>query len=450
MPIEDVSGTDLTYYLISYDKEGKERREPGGDLLSARLEKEISGAPCTDIFIFSHGWRGDVPAARDQYGRWLRVMAGQESDIAEAKKVRSGFKPLMIGLHWPSEPWGDEELGGETSFSIPPEGTSAPALGLQDTARRFVEQYAERIADSEAARAALFTIFSAAAEDIVPPVLPPEVRAAYEIINREAGLGAAGEGGSPSDDREPFDAEAAYQRSREEDEFSFGQLSLGGLLSPLRQLSFWKMKDRARLFGESGGHQLLNRLQAKTKRDVRFHLMGHSFGCIVASGMLGGPNGKGSLGRSVNSLALVQGALSLWSYCSEIPSVARQQGYFRSIVETNKVSGLFFTTQSEGDTAVGRLYPLAAGVAQQVNFGAPGGDLPKYGGLGTFGVRGPGCDIVDQPIASQGDSNRFQRGKIYNLDSSAFISGGSGASGSHNNIDRPEVAHAVWEAMINS
>jgi hypothetical protein len=81
------------------------------------------------------------------------------------------------------------------------------------------------------------------------------------------------------------------------------------------------MKDRARRFGESGGASLLADLQRAggSDRGIRFHLMGHSFGCIVISAMPAGPGGRGPLLLPVDSLSLVQGALSLWCYAPDIP-----------------------------------------------------------------------------------------------------------------------------------
>ena len=158
-------------------------------------------------------------------------------------------------------------------------------------------------------------------------------------------------------------------------------------MRPLRVLSFWKMKDRGRRFGETGGRSLLDELQRVTSETVRFHLMGHSFGCIVVSAMLAGPGGR-ALARPVHSAALLQGAFSLWSYCSDIPVARGRPGYFHSVVEGGRVAGPIITSQSTFDTAVGRFYPLGAGAARQVDF-APG-QLPKYGAVGAFGLRGPG------------------------------------------------------------
>jgi hypothetical protein len=228
-----------------------------------------------------------------------------------------------------------------------------------------------------------------------------------------------------------------------EDALSFGLGDfLGGILSPLRQLSFWKMKSRAASVGESGGAELLRKISDSTATGVKIHLMGHSFGCIVVSAMLKGA----ALGRPVDSVALIQGALSLWSYCSDIPKAQGRAGYFHWIISDGKVRGPIITTQTVFDKAVGRFYPLGAGVARQVTF-APN-EFPKYGALGTFGARGPGVDVVDEKMLPTESDYGFEAGKVYNLESSEFINQGGGAAGAHNDIAKPEVAHAVWQAAM--
>jgi hypothetical protein len=439
MPIETVPGTSLKYYLVTFDASGNEGDESDGKI-SQKLLEVLANEPITDVFIFSHGWLADIPAARRQYNKWLGAMAEQKDDIDQIRQARPGFRPLLIGLHWPSMPWGDEELGG-SSVSFEP-STVTPV-------EQLIDQYAERIADTAASRQALQTIFSAAMEDMAPPSLPPEVKDAYEVLNREAGLGSEGEGAAPGADREPFDPEKIYQAA-EDELVSFGNGSFGSLLAPLRTLSYWKMKDRARQFGESGGYKLLEKLQKATDEHVRFHLMGHSFGCIVVSATLAGASGHGDLVRPVNSVSLLQGALSLWSYCSDIRVAPGRPGYFRSIIDAQKVAGPIITTQSELDTAVGKMYPLGAGIARQVHF-APG-ELPKYGALGTFGAQGDGLDIVSMKMLSSDTPYQYQSGKIYNLDGTEFIcdTTGGGLGGAHSDIAKPEVAHAIWQAVLAS
>ena len=43
----------------------------------------------------------------------------------------------------------------------------------------------------------------------------------------------------------------------------------------------------------------------------------------------------------------------------------------------------------------------------------------------------------------------FERGKVYNLDGSRYIAEmQSLGSGAHNDIAHPEVAHAMWSAVL--
>jgi hypothetical protein len=96
--------------------------------------------------------------------------------------------------------------------------------------------------------------------------------------------------------------------------------------------------------------------------------------------------------------------------------------------------------------AVGSLYPLAAGVARQVDF-APG-SFPRYGGVGTFGLRGSGLDIEDLDAQDANFAYSFRPGRIYNVDCSRVIREGGPPSGAHSDIARPEVGHLVWAAAM--
>ena len=440
MPIEKVPNTSLNYYLIAFDKDGNERDEADGKKLSEQIFTALANEPITDVFLMSHGWMGDIPAARNQYNDWIGAMAKQTADLEKIKQVRPGFNPLLIGLHWPSKPWGNEDLTSSVSFDINDEN---PVEGL-------VDEYADRIANTEPARQALHTILRAATEDNIFDSLPPEVLNAYQVLNQEADLGSEGEGGAPGSDWEGFDPEAIYEASQDEPvSFSTDSISVWDkVLNPLRVLSYWKMKERARKIGENAGFNLLKTLQENAAETVRFHLMGHSFGCVVVSSILNGPQGKGTLVRPVDSLALVQGAVSLWSYCSKISYERDRPGYFNTIIAQGKVAGPIVTTYSQFDYAVGRMYPLAGKTAfSSVDF-APG-QLPKYGGIGSFGLGGDDLAAENINMLPCDASYDFKPGKIYNLESSKFICNvelGGPTSGAHSDIAKPEVAHAVWSA----
>ena len=95
--------------------------------------------------------------------------------------------------------------------------------------------------------------------------------------------------------------------------------------------------------------------------------------------------------------------------------------------------------------AVGRFYPAAASSAA-TEF-APG-ELPKYGALGAFGAQG-GASCGRPADARHRRPYGFERGKVYNLDGSRYIAEmQSRGSGAHNDIAQPEVAHAMWSAVL--
>jgi hypothetical protein len=439
MPVELTGHDDLAYFLVSYDADGVERRENGA-YFSDDVVAAVAAEAITDVVLLSHGWNGDLPAARDQYQRWLTTMTECAEDRAALVERLPGFRPLVVGLHWPSKAWGDEELGGG-AFAATAPGSSAGGTTVDE----LVDRYAGLLSQTDTARGALRTIFDAALTDIAPETLPADVTEAYAVLDAETGLGADGEGAQPGADRLPFDASSAYQDVLDEEDLNaFGGSALGGILAPLRTLTFWQMKRRACRFGESGAADLLRRMQAAVPpgRTVRFHLMGHSFGCIVMSACVAGRSQDQA--TPVDTIILVQGAMSLWSYCSSIPSAPRRPGYFHRIVADGLVRGAIIATMSEHDRAIGFFYPLGAAVARQRSF-APG-RFPVYGGLGTFGARGlPAAQ--DLRLRDVSEPYQFEPQMIYNLESSSVIANGTGPSGAHSDICHPAVAHAVWSAI---
>jgi hypothetical protein len=428
MPYKKIPGTTVTYALIAFDGDGRERTDDpdgAGGRMSARILQDAAANPPSHVFLFSHGWKGDVPAAIDQYNRWIKAMTDLGADAAA---MGPGFKPLWIGLHWPSQPWGEDELGGN-SF----EAASVPSNEL-------VERYVNRLGGHPGEVRRLLRIIVAENDvNAGAMTLPPHVADAYQKLAEVIGKTAGGPDGPPDADGVAFDARAAFDAGNEAGD-AFGGISLGGLLGPLRQLSFWKMKNRARTVGEGGMHTFLAQMQ-QALPTARFHLMGHSFGCIVVSSILGGPGGTTPLPRPVDSVALVQGALSLWAYADRIPD-GNSPGYFNAMIKRGAVRGPIVTTQSKFDTAVGTYYPMAAGLAGQVAFGP---DLPKFGAVGSFGVQGLG-ELHPVEILPETGTYQFAPGKIYNLEGSRFIKKMEGASGAHSDIDGPQVAHMIWQA----
>ena len=448
MPLRTVPGTDLSYALVVFDETGKERPEADGSLLSETLVGRVADTaqPITDVLFSSHGWQGDVPAAITQYDRWIAAMAAQDADRAAARSRPGGFTPLIVGLHWPSLPFGDENVPAGASAVLSAGGAAA------EPSPADVDDWAKRIADTPRARSAIRTILQTAPRERDATSPSPALLEAYSVLFAEAGLAAKGSAAAPGADQEGFDPKAIIGQSSAAGAarpatqlLGIGDTLTGLFLSPLRQLSFWKMKDRARIFGETGGHGLLSQLQTAAPK-ARFHLMGHSFGSIVVSATVAGPPGGQALPRPVDSLYLVQGALSLWSYASDIPYAAGTPGYFHRTLKDGLVRGPIVTTRSSHDSAVGTFYPLGAQIRKQLVLG---NDYPAYGGIGSFGIRGA-SGVQDLPMGAANFAYGFKAGTVYNLEASAIICHGSGASGAHSDIAHPEVAHAFWSAILSA
>lgn len=432
MSVETIPGTDIRYGLISFDKDGQER-DAGPQPTTRQVIERATNDGISDVFFFCHGWKGDVPAAKEQYNKWMGALMGSPG-LQRANVVFPGFKPLLVGLHWPSLPWGDEDTGdGDASFSA-----SSGSLG-----QNLLDSMLKIFGDEPEIRAPLETIVAEARKNAAATSLPPVMRKAYLDLNKALGLESAGLDGPPGSDLEDFKPEELMPENGQ----AFGGFNLDGVLSPLRQLSYWTMKKRARSIGESGMHIFLKDLQTATSaKQTRIHLMGHSFGTIVISSMLGGPNARGPLVRQVDSVSLVQGAVSLWCYASTIPFGKGGTGYFNRVLTDQKVKGPISVTISTFDKAVGDLYPLASKFNDDLSFAAP---FPEIGAIGAFGIQGTRISdkIPMQPV----DGNyAFDKQRIYNVESSSFICHGNGVSGAHSDIGGPEVAHMIWETAFAS
>ncbi|MFS8980785.1 CHAT domain-containing protein [Cupriavidus necator] len=448
MPIRQIPGTDIEYFLILFDEDCRERKENDGTLLSDAICQRLADqtAPVTDVFVTSHGWMGDVPAAIVQYDNWIAAMASCSDDLTRMQAARADFNPMIIGLHWPSKPWGMESAPAEGAGVLgDADDAAAVALAVQLAGK-------DKVPDADAAIRRILDYAKAAAT----PALTPEIEADFAMLFDASGLRTGSASGRPGADQDGFDPLAIIEEAA--GTVAAGPVGGGvphllgigdsireAILAPLRQLSFWKMKDRARKFGETGAHALLNAMQGAGP-GAHFHLMGHSFGCIVVSGMVAGEASSGAptLRRPVDSLFLVQGALSLWAYANDVPYAPGTAGYFQRIIASGLVRGPLLTTRSPHDTAVARFYPLGAGSGRQFLLGD---DLPKYGGIGVFGIQGSAA-IVDMTIGPADLPYDFSEGRIFNLDAAGVIRHGEGPAGAHNDIAHPEVAHVFWAAAL--
>ncbi len=437
MPFETIPGTSERYAHLCFDKDGRERTDDH-DGVNGRLSERILAQARVDhpthVFLFCHGWKGDIDSSRDQYNRWIGAMLALAEDRAA---VPAPFRPLWIGLHWPSQPFGNEELADDgASFDVD-EGMAQSPAEIKAT-------YLDRLGLGPEAEPLIDRIVAEHQRNAAATELPEDTREAYAQLAALAGYVGDGPTGPPDAEGAPFDPDEAFQRGNEAEGSDFGGGGrLGGILGPLRQLSYWTMKKRARTIGEAGMHDFVAALM-EAAPEARVHLMGHSFGTIVVASILGGPGARGRLPRKVDSVALLQGAVSLWAFGTSVNGEDRP-GYFHPWIERGAIRGPLLVSQSIHDRAVGTLYPWASAVS--LSDAAFGDDLPKYGAIGRFGICGLDAAIARE-LGDERTRYQFAPGTVYNLESSRFIKDGGGISGAHSDIDGPEVAHALWQAAL--
>ncbi|MET7780740.1 hypothetical protein ABZT28_34235 [Streptomyces sp. NPDC005388] len=424
-------GAGSGFILLSYDRYGALRDDDG---LLAAVERRLrhQDPPVTDVFVFSHGWLNDQPKAVATYQRWVAAMTDQYlARKADFDTRRPGFRPLLIGLHWPSAPW--EDPYGVTSV------------------RHRAAHYTHVIGDP-AAEDDLVPLLEDADRDPDAAKLSDANEERLQRLDGLAGLRKADVGAAPGQDRAGFEARQIvtdFGRVRpylyaalDQDRRSGGVLRT--LLSPLWVTSFWAMKNRAVTVGSTGVHQLVRTLQAAgAEQGLRIHLIGHSFGSIVLCAALKGPE-RGIPAAPVYSLTLLQGALSLWSFARPIPDTHRE-GYFCDLVDKKLVTGPTVTTQSEHDTALAWFFRMAATAARRSDLGPE--QLPRYGAVGSYGLGG-----VDARAATA-DSGQvrylFEAGARYNVECSrVIVKNGLSLQGAHSNLVRAELAGLVWEGAL--
>jgi hypothetical protein len=444
MSLRSVPGTGQQYHLICFDTHGAEVPDADGTSASQLAISALAepGAGVTDVFIFSHGWQGDLDDAIRQYDSWIGA--------ANPDAAGDGITPFLIGLHWPSKAWSDRELSAGPSGLL---GEEPPAPGTSITVAEAVDEFAGHLGDSGEVRDALQQVltFAAAVDpDREASSADRMPRAVAEAYRRLAAASRAGAGDEPLLGSS-WDPDLVFAEATAPGDGADGLLGGGffgtlreAVLAPLRQLTFWHSKNQAREFGEGGAAGLVRAIMARSQ--TRLHLVGHSFGTIAMAGAVRGPGDQPvPPPRPVDSLLLVQGAVSLWAFAEQVPAdVGVGRGYFADVVTKPFVRGVVIATRTRWDFAVGKFYPLAVGLANQFLLG---GDFPKFGGIGTFGIQGVAGTVELPPLAPGATlQGGLVPGTVYNVDASAVIATLAGAAGAHNDLAHSELSWLGWSA----
>jgi hypothetical protein len=403
----------------------------------------------TDVLVVAHGWNNNTEEARG----WYEELAGHFRDVlgSHAPAGLAGRRFAIVGVLWPSKKFTEAKLipGGAASFGggVADADLQSRLTSLQgvfdalDADERLAKAAGEvpDLEDSPAARDRFVELLRGALDDSPDGDDFPsgyrrdagrDVLAALEAPVLVGGGGADAPGGGT--------ATSLGERSAvEPDGAAAGfSLSLSGIKAAaerfLNLTTYYQMKDRAGRVGVAVS-PVLSELRPEGK-EIRIHLVGHSFGGRLVTAATAGAEGSAPL--RPDTVTLLQAAFSHFGFASKYDE--EHDGFFRRMVTDRLVGGPVLITHSVRDTAVGYAYPLASRLAGQAAAGLGDAD-DRFGGIGRNGAQKTPEAIAEELLAV-GQPYAFQEGKLHNLRADKLIT-------DHSAIRTPEVAYAVLSAV---
>jgi len=428
-----IDGVAMPTWVLRFDKRGICTSPLTRDALLAHVSTNAH----TDLIAFSHGWNNDFDAAIALYREFLQRF---EAAVAAHPPGRP-FRPLFFGIVWPST-WLVFDDGpqiaaaGAGAPDDVPDG-SVPGTALDDMADRLV--HASSAAQVErffelVQQAQLHEREAAELAQLAAPAF-----AGFADDENQDGDRALGAEDVLRMLRDLERAEAQSDRALVDlDDFGgVGGPAPGvqsaGLLDALdprrvvRLFSVYQMKDRAGRVGARGmGPLLRNVLAAST---ARVHAVGHSYGCKVQLSAICEPT---PLPRPVDSLLLMQPAVSHLCFAEQVPGTNRAGGY-RSALNATRVRPPILSTYSNHDFPLHKTFHLALrrdsdlGELQIATAGTTAGNPPsRYAALGGYGPRSAGESLVDPMPELGGDYPPLDGAPVFGLDGSRGVVEGHG------------------------
>lgn len=444
---DDIKG--IPYSTAEFDKKG------------ALIKAPSVPADTTDLIVVSHGWNNDRQAAETLYRKLFENFAdltAQDADI-QARTI------AIVGVIWPSKKF--DELMTESSALSPQAGGAAAAGGhvnkaaSQAAMHAAIDRAAPLFDDADAAEkiAALHNLIPQLEDDTdIQQEFVETLRKLVEPTGLDAAEHSSNDGSviffEDSADvvferaaQEPVAVPAAEDSDAANDEGAaaglIGDLFSGAtraVTSLLNLTTYYEMKKRAGTVGKNGVAPLIDRLAAKLGKLNRIHLVGHSFG-----GRLVTAAAANAVTDKIHSLVLLQAAFSHNGFSKT------QNGFFRSMVDNQRVKGPIVVTHTRNDTAVGRAYPLASRISG-VNAASLGDANDVFGGIGSNGAqRMEDGEVVGaiNALLPSGQAYAWQPGKFHNLESSAFIVDPNGGD-AHGFVYVPQVAWAISRVIVSA
>jgi hypothetical protein len=193
--------------------------------------------------------------------------------------------------------------------------------------------------------------------------------------------------------------------------------------------TYYEMKNRAGIVGARGVAPMLDSFPRELRN---IHLIGHSFGARVVTAAA-----AESKTDKIRSMSLLQAAFSHNGFSQSM------NGFFRKVIDEQRVKGPILVTYTKNDKAVGVAYPIASRLAGQVA-AALGDENDRFGGLGRNGAQKMNVgEVIKGRLQPVNGMYAFAPGKFFNALADQFIS-------DHGAVRGPEVAYAVATASLGN
>ncbi len=435
----------FTYQTLTFDKTG--------ELLPSQATIAMEGV--TDLVVIAHGWKNDRFAAASLYEGVLSGVRDAAGSDLEQKERRWS----VAGVLWPALKFrpdltvdtgtGEARDGGAAGFG----GEDLSEQAVFDLARSIALDFDEADPEEFAASARQGAGGGGAADDfmisfraMLSAQADDEAAHDHASLLETAGhelVAAERDGGIISipkhevqDEAAPSGQGASFERIRQ----VVGHLKSGGAAAMARILNqgtYFEMKARAGRVGAG----LATVLAQQVPRNVRIHLIGHSFGARLVTAACSAPDSL-----PTETLCLLQGAFSHNALGTGFGDDGKVVGAYRNVIEERRVAGTVMITHTHRDTAVGLFYALASSVSGVIasSFGAErilGGPDDPHGGLGANGALSMLNDEAMSTVASQsGSLPELSRGRVSNVLCDEIVE-------DHNDVANARVGALVWKAL---
>ena len=440
-----VDGQSIPWYMVPFDKNGA----CTGPQTRSHLLASLASGDFTDVFLFSHGWNNDWAAASKRYDDFIDRFA--ELRTTHHLEYGRAYKPLLAGVFWPS-----------TALVLPFEAGPdfAAATGLDDRVSDDLQEIEELAsAVPPAARERFYALMQKSdgitgeEEQELAAMLAP----VWNDLQRAGGDGADVSVApiTASELVSLWRSERAAQPAEAADEYGGlatggpavanqpgAALSIGDIVNAPRNLvrlfTVLQMKDRAVRVGGSGVSALLRDVLQQCQ--ARVHLVGHSYGGIIALSALAAIPSN-AFTRKVDSVLLLQAAVSRFCFAYKVPKKDYPGGYR---VAFERVRQPILSTFSNRDGPLTKFFHIA--VRRDSDLGQPaiaGARVApsQYAALGGYGP--DGCRDGEQTvevIRAVGDDYALKKPgiRIIALQADEAIKG-------HGDVSVPE----TWWALFN-